>query len=431
MSEHTDGAIATETEDVESFRLRARTWISENLGPAQPGSQMGMMGGSVSEEDELAFVAHDRDLQRRLFDAGFAGICVPVAYGGQGLSPAHQRAFNEELAGYEHASRVQVPTMTPCLAVLLDFGTEEQKQRHVPAILKGEEIWMQLLSEPSGGSDVAGALTSAVRDGDEWILNGSKVWTTGAWWSDWGLCLARTNWDVPKHRGLTVFILPLHQENVEIQQIELLNGSREFCQEFLTDVRVPDGDRIGEVDDGWTVGTRWMFHERMLHNSPLVTVPAGKGGGHGPHSAKTVLDVARDAGRLDDRRTRELIGEARTLELTLEHLRHRVGQGVITRKMPDQSAAVARLFHGTSLVRIDTIAYEVAGSVGAVWADEDGEAAQAGDTFLLRQSACIGGGTTEMARNVVSERVLGMPRERSADRDVAFREVPRGPSANR
>ena len=293
---------------------------------------MGMMGGSVSEEDELAFVAHDRDIQRRLFDAGFAGICVPVAYGGQGLSPAHQRAFNEELAGYEHASRVQVPTMTPCLAVLLDFGTEEQKQRHVPAILKGEEIWMQLLSEPSGGSDVAGALTSAVRDGDEWILNGSKVWTTGAWWSDWGLCLARTNWDVPKHRGLTVFILPLHQENVEIQQIELLNGSREFCQEFLTDVRVPDGDRIGEVDDGWTVGTRWMFHERMLHNSPLVTVPAGKGGGHGPHSAQTVLEVARDAGRLDDQRTRELIGEARTLELTLEHLRHRVGQGVITRQ---------------------------------------------------------------------------------------------------
>ena len=266
-----------------------------------------------------------------------------------------------------------------------------------------------------------------MRDGDEWILNGSKVWTTGAWWSDWGLCLARTNWDVPKHRGLTVFILPLHQENVEIQQIELLNGSREFCQEYLTDVRVPDSDRIGEVNDGWTVGTRWMFHERMLHNSPLVTVPAGKGGGHGPHSAQTVLEVARDAGRLDDRRTRELIGEARTLELTLEHLRHRVGQGVITGKMPDQSAAVARLFHGASCTRIDTIAYEVAGGVGAVWAEEDGEATHAGDTFLLRQSSCIGGGTTEMARNVISERVLGMPRERSADREIAFRDVPRGP----
>ena len=149
-----------------------------------------------------------------------------MTYGGQGLTPAHQRAFNEELAGYEHPSRLQVPTFTPCLAVLLDFGTEEQKQRHIPAILRGEEIWMQLLSEPSGGSDVAGALTTAVRDGDEWILNGSKVWTTGAWWSDWGLCLARTNWDVPKHRGLTVFMLPLHQPGIEMQQIEMLNGYR-------------------------------------------------------------------------------------------------------------------------------------------------------------------------------------------------------------
>ena len=115
---------------------------------------------------------------------------------------------------------------------------------------------MQFLSEPSGGSDVAGALTTAVRDGDEWILNGSKVWTTGAWWSDWGLCLARTNWDVPKHRGLTVFIFPIHQPGIEIQRIEMLNGIKEFCQEFLTDLRVPDTDRIGEVDDGWTVGTR-------------------------------------------------------------------------------------------------------------------------------------------------------------------------------
>ncbi len=138
-----------------------------------------------------------------LFDAGLAGICFPKAYGGQGLTPAHQRALNEELTGYEYPTRLQAPTFSPCAAVLLDFGTEEQKRAHIPAILRGEELWMQFLSEPSGGSDVAGALTTAVRDGDEWVLNGSKVWTTGAWWSDWGLCLARTNWDVPKHRGLT------------------------------------------------------------------------------------------------------------------------------------------------------------------------------------------------------------------------------------
>src|SRR5579864_3213952 len=205
-----------------------------------------------SDEEELARVAHSRELQRRLYDGGFAGICVPTAYGGLGLSVAHQRAFDHELEPYDCPLETQVPTFTPCMAVILEFGTEEQKRRHIPPMLKGEAIWMQFLSEPSGGSDVAGALTTAIRDGDEWVLNGSKIWTTGAWWSDWALCLARTNWDVPKHRGLTVFMVKIHQPGIEVHRIEMLNGSKEFCQEFITDVRIPDADRISEVDKGWT-----------------------------------------------------------------------------------------------------------------------------------------------------------------------------------
>jgi alkylation response protein AidB-like acyl-CoA dehydrogenase len=294
-------------------------------------------------------------------------------------------------------------------------------------MLKGEELWMQFLSEPSGGFDVAGALTTAVRDGDEWVLNGSKVWTTGAWWSDWGLCLARTNWDVPKHRGLSVFILPIHQPGIEVHRIEMLNGSMEFCQEFMTDVRVPDTDRVGEVDDGWTVGTRWMFHERMLHNSPYVTIPVGAPrDGSGAGSA---VALARDAGRLDDPWALDLVGEARSLELAINHLRHRIGEGMANRSMSDQSAAIARLFTGTVATRLTSIAYELTGSSGAAWADDDGSLIERGTDELMRQTAQIGGGTTEMARNVISERVLGMPRERSADKDVPFRDVPRGPTA--
>jgi alkylation response protein AidB-like acyl-CoA dehydrogenase len=412
-------------EDVDSFRARAGDWIRANLGPAAPEGVMGTFNLN-SEDEELAFVAHDRDIQRRLWEGGFAGICVPREYGGQGLTYAHQRAFNEEMVGFEHPSRLQVPTMSPCLAVLLDFGTEAQKQRHVPAILRGDEIWMQLLSEPSGGSDVAGALTTAVRDGDEWVLNGSKVWTTGAWWSDWGLCLARTNWDVQKHRGLTVFMLPLHQQGIELQQIEMVNGSKEFCQEFLTDVRVPDTDRIGDVDDGWTVGTRWMFHERMMHSSPLVTMPAGFAPGRSGFEG--VVEVARDAGRMHDPLVRDLIGEARMLQVVKEQLQHRISRGIASGTMSDQAAGLARLFHGVAGTRMMTIAFEVAGGLGAAWTDDDGDAGHAGNDFLMRQTACIGGGTTEMARNVISERLLGMPRERTPDRDVAFREVPRGPS---
>jgi alkylation response protein AidB-like acyl-CoA dehydrogenase len=384
---------------------------------------IGLAGrGAQSEEQELAAVARERELQRMMFDAGLAGVCFPKEYGGQGLTPAHQQALNEELVGYEFPSRFQVPTFTPCASVLLEFGTEEQKKTHIPAILRGEELWMQLLSEPSGGSDVAGALTTATRDGDEWIINGSKIWTTGAWWSDWGLCLARTNWDVPKHRGLTVFILPLHQPGIEIHRIEMLNGDKEFCQEFLTDVRVRDSDRIGEVDQGWTVGVRWMFHERMLFNSPLVTRPpdaANRGGM--PSMAK----AARDAGTIGDPLVRDLVGEARMLELVGSRLLDRIGVGVRSGRMGDQAAAIGRLFSGVANARARSITFEVAGAAGAAWSGEDGSAAGSGIEFLMRQATCIGGGTTEMARNVISERLLGMPRERTPDRDAPFRDVPR------
>ncbi|MEX5709721.1 MULTISPECIES: acyl-CoA dehydrogenase family protein [Parafrankia] len=413
-------------EDVETFRQRARDWIRGNLAPLPAGSGIGVMRAGESDEAELAAVARQREIQRMFYDAGFAGIAFPREYGGQGLTADHQKAFSEEISGYEYPADIQAPTFSPCAAVLLDFGTEEQKRQHIPAILKGEELWMQFLSEPSAGSDVAAALTSAVRDGDDWILNGSKIWTTGAWWSDWGLVLARTNWDVPKHRGLTVFILPIHQPGIEVHRIEMLNGNKEFCQEFLTDVRVPDTDRIGEVDDGWTVGTRWMFHERMLHNSPLVTIPAD--GARGTIRATHLVEIARDAGRLEDPLARDLIGEGRMLDLVTHALQGRLSRGLRSGRMPDQSAAIGRLFTGVTAARTTTLSFNLAGGASAAWTDDDGATAECGNDFLLRQVSCIGGGTTEMARNVVSERVLGMPREPAKDRGVAFRDVPRGAS---
>ena len=386
---------------------------------------MGPLRNDRTDEEELAAVARDREVQRLLFDAGLAGICFPTEYGGQGLAPAYQRVLNQELSGYEYPARIQAPTLSPCAAVLLDFGTEEQKQQHIPAILKGEEIWMQFLSEPSGGSDVAGALTTAVRDGEEWILNGSKIWTTGAWWSDWGLCLARTNWDVPKHRGLTVFILPIRQEGLEVHRIEMLNGSKEFCQEFMTDVRVPDSDRVGDVDDGWTVGTRWMFHERMLTNSPLVTVPAGsqhdgEGGSFATRIA-TMTGTASDTGgaRADRRSPHARPGRQQPATADRRgHLDRRdagpIGSGRTTLRGVVGHPDADHRFGDRRLRR------------GGM--DRRGWRAGCLQHRLLHAAGadCIGGGTTEMARNVISERVLGMPREPALDRNVAFRDVPRG-----
>jgi alkylation response protein AidB-like acyl-CoA dehydrogenase len=409
-------------EDIDTFRNRARASIRARL--REVGPMRFTLRGERTEDEEARGVAHDREIQRELFDAGLAGLCVPREYGGQGLTPAHQEVLNEELAGYEYPMKLQIPTFSPILGVLLEFGSEEQKRRHIPAMLKGEAAWVQFLSEPSGGSDMAGALTSAVRDGGDWMLNGSKIWTTNAAWSDWALCLARTNWDVPKHRGLTVFMLPVRQPGIEVHRIETLGGNSEFCQEYLSDVRVPDSARIGEVDGGWGVCTRWVFHERMLFNSPLVTHPVGTI--FGTSTSTATWEIARDAGRLDDPVARDLVGEAQMLGHANQQLQKRLREGIVSGAIPDSSAAIGRLFGGVSSARMISIAFELAGPAGAAWTDDDGALAGCGTDFLMRQSGSIGGGTTEMARNVVAERVLGMPREQALDREGAFRDVPRG-----
>jgi alkylation response protein AidB-like acyl-CoA dehydrogenase len=380
-----------------------------------------------TDEEELARINYCRELQRRLFDGGFAGICVPTEYGGQGLSPEHQAAFNEAVVGYDYPMELQMPTFTPCMAVILEFGTDEQKRLHIPPMLRGETAWMQFLSEPGGGSDVAGATTTAVRDGDEWIINGSKIWTTGAWWADWALCLARTNWDVPKHRGLTVFMLQIHQPGIEIHRIEMLNGSKEFCQEFMTDVRIPDAQRIGDVDQGWTVGVRWMFHERTVSGgSPYVTgEPVKERVGQGPGGGRLgLLRRARSQGRTVDRRVRELVGESYANDLVGAALTDRVANGIRTGTMSDQAAAITRLYGGVAAVRNSTIAFELSGASAVASDPDDAGAGEAGIGFLMRQASCMGGGTTEMSRNVISERVLGMPRDRT-DHDIPFRDVQR------
>ena len=215
----------------------------------------------------------------------------------------------------------------------------------------------------------------------------------------------------------------IHQPNIEVHRIEMLNGSREFCQEFMTDVIVPDTERVGDVDDGWTVVTRWMFHERMLYNSPYVTEPIGLT--HGRMDSGVVFSIAQENGRLEDQSVRDLVGEARMLELVSKEMSTYVSDSIQSGRLNDQAAALVRLFKGTAQNRIVTLAFEVAGSEGAAWT-EDTAASQSATNFLMRQGGTIGGGTTEMARNVISERVLGMPRERRLDKDVPFRDVPTG-----
>jgi len=410
-------------EDLEGFRLRARVWLADAM-PRRTGGP-----GSAEVEQEVR-VARARELQRMLFDGGFAGLVYPVAYGGQGLTPDHQRVFNQEAHGYEMPLLFNVPTLGILAPTLLDFGTEEQKERHLPAILRGDELWVQFLSEPSGGSDLAGCITRATRDGDVWVLNGSKIWSSGAYWCDWAMCLARTNWDAPKHRGLTMFIVKIDQPAVHIEQIRQVNGASEFCQEFFDDVHIPETDVVGAVNDGWTVASRLLFHERnsVGGGSPYVSGGGLEGGGGTRLPDNRWL--AEQVGAASDPHVRELVAESHILDVVHAQLAGRMAEGMRAGVFPDAAGAILRLFSGEKTVRQTDINVEIAGT--AVVAGPEGSTVGLfGDLFLGRQGSCLGGGSTEIARNIISERVLGMPREYAADRDVPFNQVKRNPLPSR
>ena len=412
------------TEDIEEFRLRARSWLAANMPLLK-----GQTNGQLMAEDEMGTRA--RELQRILFEGGFAGLCFPKKYGGQGLSRAHQVAFTQESAPYEMPVLFNIPTFSILAPTLLDFGTEEQKAAHIPKMISGEELWVQFLSEPSGGSDLASLVTRATRDGDVFILNGSKIWSSGAFRSDYALCLARTEWHLPKHRGITCFIVKIHQPGIEVQQIKMVNGANEFCQEFFDDVAIPAENVVGEVNDGWTVATRLLYHERdaVGGGSPYTSGISGGRGDHGT-SRGDLIELARATGRANDPRVRQLVAEARVNDLVGMHLIQRVTKGITSGKYSGPAGSMFRLYAATNSERHQDIALEIAAAGAAVW-DEGDVAGQKGVEYLMRQGGSLGGGSNEMQRNIISERVLGMPREYAADKDRPFDEVRHNVSPSR
>jgi len=431
--------VTADLEDVESFRLRARAWLADSMPRLNPDED-GSMEAVFARGD--AIWPRARELQRMLYDGGFAGICFPKQYGGLGLTRAHQQAFNEECAGYEMPLALNTPTFSICGATILDMASEEQKLEHLPAVIRGDEVLVQFLSEPRGGSDLAGVTTRATRDGDVFILSGSKIWSSGAYAADYALCLTRTDWDAPKHRGMTMFLLKVHQPGVEIKRIKQVGGNNEFCQEFFDDVVVPASAVVGEVNGGWAVASRQLFHERNAVGGGSPYVSGGGGPPRRGPSSAALAEMARASGQAGDVYVRELVAEAHAISRIQQQLISRVTDGMRTEQLPPPAAAILRLFSGQAATRIAEINLEVLGSHAVVGGASGGPggvvppgASRAADAdsgleygrgFLMRQAGSLGGGSTEMARNIISERVLGMPREFAADRDVPFSQVRQG-----
>jgi alkylation response protein AidB-like acyl-CoA dehydrogenase len=416
----TDTAITVATGSVADFAARARTWLAENMPTIDPDHP------PFSVRAEQASWDRAQELQKRLYEGGFAGICFPREYGGLGLDIAYQRAFNAECRRYEMPLILNVPSLSICSATILDMGTESQKRDHISAAIRGDEVLCQLLSEPSGGSDLAGVITRADRRGDTWVINGAKTWSTSAFAADYGLLLARTDWTVPKHEGLTMFLVPLNSPGITMRRIKEVNGNEEFCEEFFDGLELGDDAVVGEVNNGWEVASRQLFHERRAVGGGSEFA-SGTGAENANEMPPDHVGLAERTGQGDDPAVQNLAGRALVRRIVKDQLIDHVGTAIGNGKLPPNAGTLIRLFHAeTTELEVDT-ALAIAGTAGVV--DEGGELSDLldiGVRYLSRQTGSLGGGSSEMARNVISERILGFPRELAADKGVPFNQVKRG-----
>ena len=328
----------------------------------------------------------------------------------------HQQAF------YDHAVVGRRVPLTYGVSVgmlgatLMDHGSEVLKARHLPRILRGDEEWIQLLSEPSGGSDMAGALTRLTRDGDSYVLNGAKMWSSGAKQAHYGMCLARTDWDVPKHRGLSMIAVPLQDTpGVVIEPIRQVDGSEaHFCQEFFDDVVLPAENLIGEENQGWAVAQTLLYHERLATAGAGHGYGLNGGGGHGDGGLRgigTAALVDRARGRVAvDPALRQLVAESHIERTVSSFANERIMTGLRTGHFQGQWGSLLKLHIGVDNPRQAKIALAVYGAEGVIWDGDELIAGNAGESWLNARSISIAGGSNEMQRNIVSERLLGLPR---------------------
>lgn len=401
-----------DNDEQRAFRLKARDWLKGRLPPRVPDEPQ-------MDWDNKELVATDRRIQRQLWDGGLAGITIPKAYGGQGLDKRFEDILFEEAESYRlpwhfgNAFNVVVPT-------LLAHASEELKTRYIPKILSGDHIWCQLLSEPSGGSDLAGLITRAELRGDKWVLNGSKVWTTGGLDCEMGICLARTDATLPKHAGLTMFVVDMRARGVSISPLKLIRGNTDFCQEFFDDVEVPADHVVGKVNDGWTVASTQLAAERAgmargWHMGMKAAVESDRIELSADYPA-----LAHSLKLADDPHARQLIGEAFVIDAVHKLTTRRIATGIRTRALPPTAGAISSLMAARTDARRTALLSELAGPAGVAVAP-GGEGPVVGMSRVCTHR--IGGGTTEMQLNSVSERYLGLPREPGQDRDLPFNQL--------
>ena len=396
----TDTATKLSPDEAEAFAARCREFLEAN----------------TEYDVGRRNIAAGRKFQAALTEAGLAGIPYAKEYGGAGLTPDHDRIYRQVAGNFPAMSNDFVISHGMCLPVLNEFGTEEQKRRFMPDNISGTTMWCQMFSEPGAGSDVASLQTKAVRDGDEWILNGQKVWTTLAHESDYGIIIARTDPDQPKHAGISMFILDMKAPGVDIRPIHQIDGGRHFNEIFFTDVRIPADWLVGEYNNGWRQATAMLMYERVAIGS------AGAGKISQPWY-KSLRDVAIAAGRIDDPVVRDQLMEIYSMETSKSLVAMRTRAEMKAGKAPGPGGSLGKLFGSVIMWRYREIAMEIAGAPSMAWEAGDDGAGELQRQVVGSFSSSIAGGTDEIQRNIIGDRVLGLPRDISVDTGVPFKEL--------
>ena len=406
-----------DTPEEAKFRTEARAFLEGACTPK--GKDKERLQRRLSEKEYLKAA---KAYQKKKAEAGFSGITWAKEQGGRGLAPIYSVIFGQEEGKFDAPSAPFAIGLGMCIPTLTAFANDDTKKRYVAPALRGDEIWCQLFSEPSAGSDVASLKTKAVKDGDDWIVNGQKVWTSGAHYSDYGLLLTRTDPDATKHKGLTMFFLDMKSPGVEVRPIHQMSGGSNFNEVYFTDVRIPDAQRLGEVGAGWGVALVTLMNERLA-----------VGGSMGP-DYREIIALARElpgpSGQgtlLQDQAFRAKLADWVVRAEGYKLAKYRTMTALSKGQMPGPESSIGKVINANQMLDIGNAAIEGMDHYGII-ADDALAPMEAAfqQSYMWAPGLRIAGGTDEILKNIIAERVLGLPQDVRVDKDVAFKDLPTG-----
>ena len=397
-----------------AFRAEARAFLSANAT---------LKSDSASrDETEAEYILRAKAWQKLKADHGWACLSYPSEYGGRGATSMENIIWGQEEGKYDVPVGPYAIGLGMCGLTMIAYASEEHLKERIPRMVEGVDIWCQLFSEPGAGSDLANLRTRCERDGDDWIINGQKIWTSGAHFCDWGILVTRSDPTVPKHKGLTFFFLDMKSPGVEIRPIKQISGDSNFNEVYFTDVRIPDHQRLGAVGDGWKVSLTTLMNERLAVGDA--------GGADAPHILELAQRMSIDGEpAIKSRAVREKIANWHCEKAGLRNTKYRVMSALSQGKTAGPENSITKVVSASKLQDVSSFAIDLM-DMGGVMLGREGQEELDGKlfhgSFLGAPGMRIAGGTDEILRNIIAERVLGLPQDVRVDKGIPFNEVEQG-----